>query len=164
MRSVDCSTIAFIVALVVVSIVCLSTLVVWEWRHKDPLIDMRLFTSFNFSGVSLMMFLAGAHGRGSFAHLFGKKPVRLVRPFQREDPPPQGAFDRNGIHVAGPDRRQRFLYLGQMRAEPRDLPLSSRGATLSHRSGAVASVPAEAKPVLVLTSPQPVAGREVAVA
>jgi len=50
----------FIVALVVVSIVCLSTLVVWEWRHKDPLIDMRLFTSFNFSGVSLMMFLAGA--------------------------------------------------------------------------------------------------------
>jgi DHA2 family multidrug resistance protein len=51
---------SFIASLVVISVVCLCTLVVWEWRHKDPLVDVRLFTSFNFSGVSLMMFLAGA--------------------------------------------------------------------------------------------------------
>ncbi|MGB8261302.1 MAG: DHA2 family efflux MFS transporter permease subunit [Terracidiphilus sp.] len=50
----------FIVALVVVSIVCLSALVVWEWRHKDPLVEVKFFTNLNFSGVSLMMFLAGA--------------------------------------------------------------------------------------------------------
>jgi DHA2 family multidrug resistance protein len=50
----------FIVTLIVVSIVCLSALAVWEWRHKIPLIDVRLFTNLNYSGINLMMFLAGA--------------------------------------------------------------------------------------------------------
>lgn len=50
----------FILLLVVISIVCLSSLIVWEWRHKAPLVDVRLFANFNFSGVCLMMFLAGA--------------------------------------------------------------------------------------------------------
>jgi len=49
----------FIITLIVTSIVCLTLLAVWEWRHRDPLIDVRLFTNFNFAGVSVMMFLAG---------------------------------------------------------------------------------------------------------
>jgi DHA2 family multidrug resistance protein len=51
---------SFISALVVIAVVCLSALIVWEWRHRTPLIDVQLYRSFNFSGISLMMFLAGA--------------------------------------------------------------------------------------------------------
>jgi DHA2 family multidrug resistance protein len=51
---------SFISTLVVIAVVCLGALIVWEWRHKTPLIDVQLYRSFNFSGVSLMMFLAGA--------------------------------------------------------------------------------------------------------
>jgi DHA2 family multidrug resistance protein len=50
----------FITTLVVTSFLCLSTLVVWEWRQKQPIVDVRLFRIFNFSSTSLMMFLAGA--------------------------------------------------------------------------------------------------------
>jgi len=49
----------FIGSLVAVAIVCLSALVVWEWRHKQPIIDVRLFRSFNFSSSCLMIFIAG---------------------------------------------------------------------------------------------------------
>jgi DHA2 family multidrug resistance protein len=49
----------FIVTLAVVAAVCLVTLVVWEWRHKAPIIDVRLFKSFNFATSSLMMFVLG---------------------------------------------------------------------------------------------------------
>jgi DHA2 family multidrug resistance protein len=51
---------SFITTLVVISVVCLGALIVWEWRHKAPLVDVKLYRSFNFSGVNLMMFLAGA--------------------------------------------------------------------------------------------------------
>jgi DHA2 family multidrug resistance protein len=50
----------FIVSLIVISALCLSALVLWELRHKVPLIDVRLFRNLNFSGVNIMMFLAGA--------------------------------------------------------------------------------------------------------
>jgi DHA2 family multidrug resistance protein len=50
----------FITALVVISLPCLSALVVWEWRQKQPLIDVRLFESVNFSIASAMMFMVGA--------------------------------------------------------------------------------------------------------
>jgi DHA2 family multidrug resistance protein len=50
----------FIVSLIVVSVVCLSALALWEWRHKVPLIDVKLFTNLNYSGINIMMFLAGA--------------------------------------------------------------------------------------------------------
>ena len=49
----------FIVTLAVVAAVCLVTLVIWEWRQKAPIIDVRLFTSFNFASASLMMFVLG---------------------------------------------------------------------------------------------------------
>jgi DHA2 family multidrug resistance protein len=49
----------FIVTLAVVAAVCLVTLVAWEWRQKAPIIDVRLFKSFNFATSSLMMFVLG---------------------------------------------------------------------------------------------------------
>jgi len=49
----------FIITLAVTSAVCLISLVIWEWRHKAPVIDVRLFRSFNFAAASLMMFMLG---------------------------------------------------------------------------------------------------------
>ena len=49
----------FITTLVVVSAVCLVALVVWEWFHKAPIVDVRLFRSFNFATANLMMFVLG---------------------------------------------------------------------------------------------------------
>ena len=50
----------FICSLVIIAVVCLSAMVVWEWRQKQPIVDVGLFKSVNFSGACLMMFLAGA--------------------------------------------------------------------------------------------------------
>ena len=49
----------FITTLIVVSAVCLISLVVWEWFAKSPIIDVHMFKSFNFAGASLMMFVLG---------------------------------------------------------------------------------------------------------
>src|SRR5215813_5990608 len=49
----------FITTLVVVSAVCLISLVVWEWHQKTPIIDVRMFKNFNFASASLMMFMLG---------------------------------------------------------------------------------------------------------
>jgi DHA2 family multidrug resistance protein len=49
----------FITTLVVVATVCLISLVIWEWFHKTPIIDVRMFKSFNFASASLMMFVLG---------------------------------------------------------------------------------------------------------
>jgi DHA2 family multidrug resistance protein len=49
----------FITTLIIVSAVCLLSLVVWEWFAKTPIIDVRMFKSFNFAGASLMMFMLG---------------------------------------------------------------------------------------------------------
>jgi DHA2 family multidrug resistance protein len=49
----------FITTLVVLAVVCLISLVVWEWFQKAPLIDVRMFKSFNFASASLMMFMLG---------------------------------------------------------------------------------------------------------
>ena len=49
----------FITTLVVVSAVCLISLVVWEWFEKAPIIDVHTFKNFNFAGSSLMMFMLG---------------------------------------------------------------------------------------------------------
>jgi DHA2 family multidrug resistance protein len=50
----------FIATLVVISFVCLVALIVWEWRKKEPIVDVKMFRNFNFSSISLMMFMAGA--------------------------------------------------------------------------------------------------------
>jgi MFS transporter, DHA2 family, multidrug resistance protein len=49
----------FILTLAVISAVCLITLVFWEWRQQAPIIDVRMFTQFNFAISSLMMFFLG---------------------------------------------------------------------------------------------------------
>ncbi len=49
----------FITTLIVVATVCLISLVIWEWHQKAPIIDVRMFKSFNFASASLMMFMLG---------------------------------------------------------------------------------------------------------
>jgi MFS transporter, DHA2 family, multidrug resistance protein len=49
----------FITDLIIVSAVCLVALVIWEWRHKTPIIEVRLFKNFNFATASVMMFVFG---------------------------------------------------------------------------------------------------------
>jgi DHA2 family multidrug resistance protein len=50
----------FITTLVVISLVCLTGLVIWEWRQKHPIVDVQLFRVGNFSSANVMMFMAGA--------------------------------------------------------------------------------------------------------
>ena len=49
----------FITTMVIISAVCLISLVVWEWFQKAPIIDVRMFKNFNFASSSLMMFVVG---------------------------------------------------------------------------------------------------------
>ncbi|MGA9542907.1 MAG: DHA2 family efflux MFS transporter permease subunit [Candidatus Sulfotelmatobacter sp.] len=49
----------FITTLIVVATVCLISLVIWELYQKAPIIDVRMFKSFNFASSSLMMFTLG---------------------------------------------------------------------------------------------------------
>jgi DHA2 family multidrug resistance protein len=49
----------FITTLVIVATVCLISLVVWEWFQKAPIIDVHMFSSFNFASANLMMFMLG---------------------------------------------------------------------------------------------------------
>src|SRR6201987_4004413 len=50
----------FITTLIVVAAVGLVSLVFWEWRHKEPIVDIRLFKMFNFASCNVMMFVLGA--------------------------------------------------------------------------------------------------------
>jgi len=49
----------FIVTLASISAVCFIVLVIWEWRHDAPIVDVRMFKRFNFAVSSLMMFGLG---------------------------------------------------------------------------------------------------------
>ena len=49
----------FITTLIVLSSVCLVSLVIWEWFNKAPIIDVRMFKNFNFASASLMLFMLG---------------------------------------------------------------------------------------------------------
>jgi DHA2 family multidrug resistance protein len=49
----------FIVTLAIVSSVCLVSLVIWEWFSKHPIIEVRLFKSFNYLSSNVMMFTLG---------------------------------------------------------------------------------------------------------
>jgi DHA2 family multidrug resistance protein len=50
----------FIVTLSIISVICIVSLVIWELRVKDPILDVRLFKNVNFATSSLMMFMVGA--------------------------------------------------------------------------------------------------------
>jgi DHA2 family multidrug resistance protein len=49
----------FITTLIVIAAVGLVSMVIWEWRRKEPVVDVRLFKLFNFASCSLMMFVLG---------------------------------------------------------------------------------------------------------
>src|ERR1700739_2850740 len=49
----------FITTLAVIATVCLISLEIWEFYQKAPIIDVRMFKSFNFASSSLMMFMLG---------------------------------------------------------------------------------------------------------
>ena len=50
----------FITTLVVVAAIGLVSLAFWEWRHREPVMDVHLFQNINFSGSAVVMFLAGS--------------------------------------------------------------------------------------------------------
>jgi MFS transporter, DHA2 family, multidrug resistance protein len=50
----------FILALGIIAAVSLTALVLYEWWHKDPIVDVRLFKSSNFAAANMMMFMVGA--------------------------------------------------------------------------------------------------------
>jgi MFS transporter, DHA2 family, multidrug resistance protein len=49
----------FILILATLAGVGLVSLVIWEWFHKDPIIDVHLFKNSNFLGANFMMFVLG---------------------------------------------------------------------------------------------------------
>jgi MFS transporter, DHA2 family, multidrug resistance protein len=49
----------FITTLAILSAFGLITLVIWEWRRKAPIVDVRMFKNFNFAASNLMMFMLG---------------------------------------------------------------------------------------------------------
>jgi DHA2 family multidrug resistance protein len=49
----------FITILVVIAALGLVSLVLWEWFHKEPIVDVRLFKNFNFATSSLMFLMLG---------------------------------------------------------------------------------------------------------
>ncbi len=49
----------FIVTLAVLAVVGLVSLVVWEWHYKNPVVDVRLYTSLNFLQANFMIFVLG---------------------------------------------------------------------------------------------------------
>ncbi len=49
----------FILTLAILAGVGLVSLVVWEWFHRDPIVEVRLFKNLNFLGANAMMFILG---------------------------------------------------------------------------------------------------------
>ena len=49
----------FIITLLIIAVVCLTSLVIWEWFHKNPIIELRLFKNLNFTSANVMMLVLG---------------------------------------------------------------------------------------------------------
>lgn len=49
----------FILTLALVAAVSLIFVIIWEWRHKDPIIDLHLFKDRTFGVSNLLMFMLG---------------------------------------------------------------------------------------------------------
>src|SRR5260370_9689377 len=49
----------FITTLIVVAAAGLISMVIWEWHHKEPVVDVHLFKSFNFASCNVMLFAFG---------------------------------------------------------------------------------------------------------
>jgi DHA2 family multidrug resistance protein len=50
---------SFILAATIVSLICLVVVVIWELKHKDPVVDFSLLGERNFATASFMMFMLG---------------------------------------------------------------------------------------------------------
>jgi DHA2 family multidrug resistance protein len=49
----------FIATLAVLAVVGLVSLFIWEWSYKNPVVDVRLYTNFNFLQANFMIFVLG---------------------------------------------------------------------------------------------------------
>jgi DHA2 family multidrug resistance protein len=49
----------FILTLAILAAVGLISLVIWEWFHRDPIVDVRLYKNLNFLSANFMMFVLG---------------------------------------------------------------------------------------------------------
>jgi len=49
----------FILTLAILAGIGLVSLIIWEWFHKDPIVEVRLFKNLNFLGANFMMFILG---------------------------------------------------------------------------------------------------------
>jgi MFS transporter, DHA2 family, multidrug resistance protein len=49
----------FIVVLTIISAASLIFVVLWEWNHKDPIIDLHLFRERSFAAANFLMFMLG---------------------------------------------------------------------------------------------------------
>jgi MFS transporter, DHA2 family, multidrug resistance protein len=49
----------FIVTMSVIAVSALIFVIIWEWRHKDPIIDLHLFRDRTFGVSNLLMFMLG---------------------------------------------------------------------------------------------------------
>jgi len=49
----------FITTLAIISAVSLLFVIFWEWRHKDPIIDLHLYKDRTFATANLLMFMLG---------------------------------------------------------------------------------------------------------
>jgi MFS transporter, DHA2 family, multidrug resistance protein len=49
----------YIVVLSVIAVVCLGVMVLWEWFHTHPIVDVHLFKNLNFTSSNLMMLMLG---------------------------------------------------------------------------------------------------------
>lgn len=50
---------SFIAWMAIIAVVSLTVVVIWEWRHKDPMVNLRLLKSRNFSVGMVLMFALG---------------------------------------------------------------------------------------------------------
>src|ERR1700726_4452090 len=49
----------FIVIMTTISATALISVIIWEWRHKDPIIDLHLFRDRSFAIGNMLMFMVG---------------------------------------------------------------------------------------------------------
>jgi len=49
----------FILVLTLISVGALLSAIVWEWRHKDPIVDLNLFRERTFATANFLMFMLG---------------------------------------------------------------------------------------------------------
>lgn len=56
---------SFILTLAIITVVSLVFLTIWEWHHRHPMVDLRLFKYRNFAVANVQMFLLGMTLLGS---------------------------------------------------------------------------------------------------